>query len=105
MATTAAVGTLDELLALHDELGIFRAPDELGVERQRAGVSDELLLRTLAVLPVASEPSLSGAVTVLFGEPHPLRGYPAAGVGMGAGTDQGRRQRAAPASGWETTGI
>src|SRR6266699_2893697 len=61
LATTMASGPLDELVALHQELGIFAIVDGLEVQRARAGVADELLLRTLA--------SLSGGSSVLFREP------------------------------------
>jgi len=60
---------LDELVALHQELGIFAILDELEVQRARAGVPDELLLRTLATLPFVEQASLSGATEVLFREP------------------------------------
>jgi hypothetical protein len=69
LATTMASGPLDELVALHEELGIFALLDELEVQRERAGVSDELLLRTLATLPFVEAASLSGASEVLFREP------------------------------------
>src|SRR5438874_7300216 len=69
LATTMASGPLDELVALHQELGIFAILDELGVQRVRAGVPDELLLRTLATLPFVEQASLSGATEVLFREP------------------------------------
>ena len=69
LATTMASGPLDELVALHEELGIFALLDELEVERERAGVPDELLLRTLATLPFVEAASLSGASEVLFREP------------------------------------
>jgi hypothetical protein len=69
LATTLACGPRDELLALHDELGILRAVDSLHVHRQRAGLPDRLLLRTLATLPFLSEPSLQGAAGALFREP------------------------------------
>jgi hypothetical protein len=68
-ATTMACGPLDELVGLHDELGIFATLDALPVERQRAGVPDTLLLRTLATLPFLREASLSGAAGALFREP------------------------------------
>ena len=64
-----ASGPLDELVALHEELGIFAILDELEVQRARAGVPDELLLRTLATLPFVEQASLSGASEVLFREP------------------------------------
>jgi hypothetical protein len=63
------VGPLDELVALHQELGIFALLDELEVQRERAGVPDEVLLRTLATLPFVEQASLSGASEVLFREP------------------------------------
>jgi len=69
LATTMASGPLDELVALHQELGIFQALDDLEVARERAGVPDGLLLRTLATLPFLKEPSLSGAAGALFREP------------------------------------
>ena len=69
LATTMASGPLDELVALHEELGIFAILDELEVRRERAGVPDELLLRTLATLPFVEAASLSGASEVLFREP------------------------------------
>jgi hypothetical protein len=69
LATTMASGPLDELVALHEELGIFAILDELEVQRKRAGVADELLLRTLATLPFVEQASLSGGSSVLFREP------------------------------------
>jgi hypothetical protein len=69
LATTMASGPLDELVALQQELGIFALVDELEVQRARAGVPDELLLRTLATLPLVEQASLSGAAEVLFREP------------------------------------
>src|SRR5438270_5055782 len=69
LATTMASGPLDELVALHEELGIFAILDKLEVQRARAGVSDELLLRTVATLPFVEQASLSGAAEVLFREP------------------------------------
>jgi hypothetical protein len=69
LATTMASGPLDELVALHEELGIFAILDEVEVQRTRAGVPDELLLRTLATLPFVEQASLSGAGEVLFREP------------------------------------
>src|SRR6266480_4942674 len=43
--------------------------DELEVQRARAGVPDELLLRTLATLPFVEQASLSAGSSVLFREP------------------------------------
>jgi hypothetical protein len=69
LATTMASGPLDELVALHEELGIFAILDEVEAQRKRAGVPDELLLRTLATLPFVEQASLSAASEVLFREP------------------------------------
>src|SRR5436305_5685644 len=69
LATTMASGPLDELVALHEELGILAILDEVEVQRARAGVADELLLRTLATFPFVEQASLSGASEVLFREP------------------------------------
>jgi hypothetical protein len=69
MATTMASGPLDELVALHDELGVFSGLDSMWVERQRGGVDDRLLLRTLAVLPFLEAASLTAAAGLLFRDP------------------------------------
>src|SRR2546421_10445478 len=68
LATTMASGSLDELVALHQDLGIFAILDELEVQRARAGLPDELLLRTLATLPFVEEASLSGGTEGMFRE-------------------------------------
>jgi len=69
LATTMASGPLDELVALHEELGMFAILEEMEVQRERAGVPDELVLRTLATLPFVEQASLSGGSSVLFREP------------------------------------
>src|SRR5947207_15433611 len=69
VATTMGSGPLDELVALHEEIGIFAILDEVEAQRKRAGVPDELLLRTLATLPFVEQASLSGAAEILFREP------------------------------------
>jgi hypothetical protein len=69
MAATTAVGPLDELVALHDELGVFAALEPLDTGRQRAGLADRLLLRTLAVLPFVGSVGLRGVADQLFREP------------------------------------
>lgn len=69
LATTMGCGPLDELVALHDELGVFATLDALPVDRERAGIPDHLLLRTLATLPFVQEAALSAAAGVLFREP------------------------------------
>jgi len=92
LATTMASGPLDELVALHEELGIFAIVDELDVQRARAGVPDELLLRTLATLPFVDQASLPwssrGAVPRASG---------AAAIGLGPGADpRGKQWTASP---------
>lgn len=69
MATTMASGPLDELVALHIELGIFEALDAVPVARARDGIADPLLLRTLATLPFLPEAGLDPAAKLLFQEP------------------------------------
>jgi hypothetical protein len=69
MATTMASGPLDELIALHMELGVFDALDRLPVKRQRAGIDDVLLFRSLATLPFLPEPGLDPSARSLFQEP------------------------------------
>src|SRR3954451_24628788 len=69
MATTMASGPLDELVALHIELGIFDALDAIPVARRRDGLADPLLLRTLATLPFLPEAGLDPAARLLFQEP------------------------------------
>jgi Transposase DDE domain len=69
MATTTAVGALDELVALHDELGGFAALDGLTVGRKRAGLDDVLLLRTAAVLPFVGNAGFRSLADQLFREP------------------------------------
>ena len=69
MATTTSRTWLDDLVGLHERLGVFAALEQLPVARQRQGVSDSLLLKTLAVLPFLEQPSLAAASGLLFGEP------------------------------------
>ncbi len=95
LATTMASGPLDELVALHQELGIFAVLDELEVQRARAGVPDELLLRTLATLPFVEQASLSGASEVLFREPAVLLQLGWAPVQIRAGSN-GRQEESLP---------
>src|SRR5437588_5371840 len=102
LATTMASGPLDELVALHEELGIFAILDEVEAQRKRAGVPDELLLRTLATLPFVEQASLSGASEVLFGEPAVLLQLGWAPVQIRSGSNgrhrhpQGRQEACLP---------
>jgi hypothetical protein len=65
LATTMASGPLDELVTLHEELGIFAIVEQLEVKRTRVGVPDDLLLHTLATLPFVKQASLSGCAGYL----------------------------------------
>jgi hypothetical protein len=69
MATTMASGPLDELIALHIELGVVEALDTLTTNRQRQGLDDALLFRTLATLPFVREAGLDPAARLLFQDP------------------------------------
>lgn len=64
-----ASGPLDELVGLHEELGVFAALDQIEPVRTRMGLPDALVLRTLATLPFVDEASLSGGSGALFREP------------------------------------
>jgi hypothetical protein len=85
MATTMDSGPLDDLVAVHDELGVFEALDRLSVDRERRGIEDRLLLRTLAVLPFLPTASLTGASSLLFRDPAILLhlGWSAVQIRMG----------------------
>src|SRR5262249_21494722 len=92
MATTMASGPLDELVALHIELGIFEALDAVPVARQRDGIADPLLLRTLATLPFLPEAGLDPAAQLLFQEPALLLRLGGAPAQIPAGDNQRHRQ-------------
>ncbi len=102
LATTMASGPLDELVALHQALGIFAIVDKLEVQRARAGVPDELLLCTKASLPFVEQASLSGGSSVLFREPAVLLQLGWAPVQIRAGSNgrhrhpDGRREESLP---------
>jgi hypothetical protein len=101
LATTMTSGPVDELMALHLKLGIFAIVDGLEVQRARAGVTDELLLHTLATLPFV-EQSLGGASEVLFREPAVLLQLGCAPVQIRQGSTErnrhpeGRREESLP---------
>jgi Transposase DDE domain len=63
---TSREGALDALAQLASELEVLEAVKLIEVERERAGVPDELALRTLAVLPFVEAMSLSAAANTLF---------------------------------------
>src|SRR2546429_9213269 len=66
LATTMASGPLDELVALHEELGIFAILEEVEVQRERAGGYDKQLLRTMPTLPLLEHVSSRGASTFTY---------------------------------------
>ncbi len=69
MTTPMSSGPLDELVALHDQLGVFEALESVTVSRRRRGLDDGPLLNALAVLPFLETPLLQVAAGQLFGDP------------------------------------
>jgi hypothetical protein len=63
---TSGQGALDGLVHLCIELGVFEALDAISISRKRKGIPDELLLRTLAVLPFVEAIGLSSSAGRLF---------------------------------------
>lgn len=63
---TSKEGALDALAHAAWELGVLEAVKLITVEREREGIPDELLLRTLAVLPFVEAFGLSAAAETLF---------------------------------------
>jgi hypothetical protein len=91
MATTMASGPLDELVAFQIELGLFDALVRLPTLRQRTGIADSLLFRTLAVLPFLPEPGLDPSARLLFQEPAILLQLGWAPAQIQAGTSRRHR--------------
>lgn len=65
---TTGQSELDVLAYLSAELGILEAVKLIQVKRKRAGIPDELLLRTLAVLPFVEAMGLSASANTLFAD-------------------------------------
>lgn len=63
---TSREGALDALAHLASELEVLEAVELVEVDRDREGIPDGLLLRTLAVLPFVEAMSLSAAANTLF---------------------------------------
>lgn len=63
---TSREGALDALAQLAWELEVLEAVNLIEVERERNGIPDELLLRTLAILPFVEAMSMSAAANTLF---------------------------------------
>jgi hypothetical protein len=93
-ATTTAIGPLDEVLALHDELGAFEAVSGRETGRERAGIDDDRLLRTVASLPFVGNQGLGGQASVLLREPALLMRLGWAPVEIREGTNGRYRQPA-----------
>jgi hypothetical protein len=63
---TTSQGALDELAHLTAALGVWDALAVIQVHREREGIPDDLLLRTLTVLPFIEAVGLSAAAETLF---------------------------------------
>jgi len=63
---TSGEGALDRLVHLAIEMGVFEALEVIKISRERKGIPDGLLLRTLAVLPFVEAIGLSAAAGRLF---------------------------------------
>ena len=68
LVTTTAVGPLDALVAVHEELGMMTVVEGLANGRQRRGIADDLLMRTVAVLPFVGNGGFGSTAAVLLGE-------------------------------------
>ena len=90
---TSREGALDALAHLAWELEVLEAVNLIQVEREREGVPDELLLRTLAVLPFVEALSLSAAANTLFEDAAVLLqlGYTAPQIQDGFNQRRGKR--------------
>ena len=63
---TSREGALDALAHLAWELEVLEAVRLIEVEREREGIPDEMLLRTLAIMPFVEAMSMSAAANTLF---------------------------------------
>lgn len=63
---TSSQGAVDALVHLAIEIGVFEALEVIEVEREREGIPDDLLLRTLSVLPFVEAIGLSTSAGHLF---------------------------------------
>jgi hypothetical protein len=91
---TSREGALDALAHLASELAIFEAVEWIEVDRERDGIPDGLLLRTLAVLPFVEAMSLSAAANTLFEDAAVLLqlGYTAIQIQEGFNQRRGKGQ-------------
>jgi hypothetical protein len=97
---TTGQSELDVLAHLAAELGILEAVQMLTVKRKRAGIPDELLLRTLAVLPFVEAMGLSAAANTLFADAAILLqlGYTAIDLREGFNNRHGAQEEAKSAA-------
>lgn len=63
---TSREGALDALVHIAYDLEVLEAVKLVEVEREREGIPDEILLRTLAIMPFVEALSLSAAANTLF---------------------------------------
>lgn len=93
---TSKEGALDALAHVAWELGVLDAVKLIEVKREREGIPDELLLRTLAVLPFVEALGLSTAAQTLFEDAAVLLqlGYTAVQVQEGFNERHGARTEA-----------
>ncbi|MEA3406501.1 MAG: hypothetical protein U9R48_00280 [Chloroflexota bacterium] len=63
---TSGQSAVDALVHLAIEIGVFEALEVIEVEREREGIPDDLLLRTLSVLPFVEAIGLSASAGRLF---------------------------------------
>lgn len=91
---TSKEGALDVLVHLAWELGILEAVKLIQVERERGGIPDDLLLRTLAVLPFVEAIGLSASANTLFEDAAVLvkLGYTAVQIQNGFNDRRGAKQ-------------
>jgi len=90
---TSREGVLDALAHLAWELEVLDAVKLIEVERERAGIPDELLLRTLAIMPFVEALSLSAAADTLFEDAAVLLqlGYTAVQIQAGFNQRRGKQ--------------
>jgi len=94
LAATTATGPLDELVALHAEVGVFAALAAVPPGRVRAGLDDPLLLQTLAALPFVGNTGFRSVADQLFQDPAVLLQLGWSPVQISEG-DNGRYRHAA----------
>ena len=90
---TSRDGALDALAQLACELEVLDAVELIQVERDREGIPDEMLLRTLAILPFMEAMSLSAAANTLFEDAAVLMqlGYTAVQIEAGFNQRRGKQ--------------